>query len=424
MSRREPSILGISGLPGQCHERAAFHTVGRLGILILLTPWVDRLAQPGENGLLKNCVRYWIRLKTETDRGYGLPLWPTTVSRLAPPDVGIASSCPRSWAVVIVTISFVVTGSCSQKKGPDETHWLIYGRRVAARPRKPGPQERFSGENAWRITLILSRRFFGRICNEERFIADIDPRVKILTLILFVVAVSLLRHFLLITGVYLGVLLLALLSGIPLRFFITRVWLFIPLFSGIIILPAVFNVVVPGDPLITLMKFDGPWSLGPLQIPGTLSITRQGISLAAVFIMRVATSVSLVVLLLLTTRWSHLLKALKVLWIPQMFTFIIGMTYRYIHLLLRIIQDIHLAKKSRVIRKTSVGEGQKWVASQMGNVLTKSLLISDEVYSAMLSRGYAKEVKILDTFRMKKTDYLWTCLSILTVVLMLWLNRM
>ena len=188
--------------------------------------------------------------------------------------------------------------------------------------------------------------------------------------------------------------------------------------------PAVFNVVVPGDPLITLMKFDGPWSLGPLQIPGTLSITRQGISLAAVFIMRVATSVSLVVLLLLTTRWSHLLKALKVLWIPQMFTFIIGMTYRYIHLLLRIIQDIHLAKKSRVIRKTSVGEGQKWVASQMGNVLTKSLLISDEVYSAMLSRGYAKEVKILDTFRMKKTDYLWTCLSILTVVLMLWLNRM
>ena len=306
-------------------------------------------------------------------------------------------------------------------------HWLMTGGEKGSCPspkaggRKKGFLERTLGE----ITSFFRDGLFSEeYAMKNGLLQHIDPRVKILTLILFVVAVSLLRHFLLITGVYLGVLLLALLSGIPLRFFITRVWLFIPLFSGIIILPAVFNVVVPGDPLITLMKFDGPWSLGPLQIPGTLSITRQGISLAAVFIMRVATSVSLVVLLLLTTRWSHLLKALKVLWIPQMFTFIIGMTYRYIHLLLRIIQDIHLAKKSRVIRKTSVGEGQKWVASQMGNVLTKSLLISDEVYSAMLSRGYAKEVKILDTFRMKKTDYLWTCLSILTVVLMLWLNRM
>ncbi len=265
--------------------------------------------------------------------------------------------------------------------------------------------------------------FSEEYARKDGILQKIDPRIKILILILFVVTVSFLRHFLLIAGIYLGVLLVALLSRIPLGFFIARVWLFIPLFSGIIALPALFNVVVPGEPLLILMKFDRPWSLGPMKIPDTLSITRQGVTVASMFVMRVATSVSLVVLLLLTTRLSHLLKALKVLWIPQMFTFILGMTYRYIHLLLRLVQDIHLAKKSRVIRKTSVKEGQKWVASQMGSVLSKSLLISEEVYSAMLSRGYTKEVRILDTFRLKKADYLWMCFSIMTTAFILWLNR-
>lgn len=265
--------------------------------------------------------------------------------------------------------------------------------------------------------------FSEEYARKSGLLQAIDPRTKILTLALFIVAVSFLRQFHLIAGLYLLVLLLAVLSRIPLGYFLTRVWLFIPLFSGVIALPALFNVVVPGDPLVTLVAFDGPRRLGPYALPASLSITRQGVGVASVFVMRVATSVSLVVLLLLTTRWSHLLKALKVLWIPQMFTFVIGMTYRYIHLLLRLIQDIHLARKSRIIRRTGVQAGQKWVASQMGSVLRKSLVISENVYSAMLSRGYAKEVRIIDTFRLTGRDYLWTAFSVLVVACALWLNR-
>jgi len=59
----------------------------------------------------------------------------------------------------------------------------------------------------------------------------------------------------------------------------------------------------------------------------------------------------LVVLLTLTTRWAHILKALRVFKVPQFFTFILGMSYRYIHLLLRQIEDVHDAKQSRTIKK-------------------------------------------------------------------------
>jgi cobalt/nickel transport system permease protein len=144
---------------------------------------------------------------------------------------------------------------------------------------------------------------------------------------------------------------------------------------------------------------------------------------ALIFVMRVATSVSLVVLLLLTTKWSHLLKALRVLFVPQVFTFIISMTYRYIHLLLRLIEDVLLAKKSRVIRKNSVGEGQKWVSSQIGTMMKRSLRMSEDVYSAMVSRGFNDEMKVIDSFKMKRLDYLWSAFLILFVSLVMGLNK-
>ncbi len=260
--------------------------------------------------------------------------------------------------------------------------------------------------------------------NKDGVLQKIDPRVKIVSLMLLIIEISLLRHIFLIACLYLFILLLVNLSKIPFRTFIPRVWLFIPLFSGIIAIPSLFNIFVSGEPLLTLMKFEDKVFIGPFEIPEAISITKQGLSTATLFVMRVATSVSLVVLLLLTTRWQHLLKSLRTLHVPQMFTFIISMTYRYIHLLLRLIEEIHLAKKSRIIKKTTIGEGQRWVTSQMGVILKRSLKMSEDVYSAMVSRGFANDVKILDTFMIRRIDYLWSIFSIILISFMIGLNRM
>ena len=45
------------------------------------------------------------------------------------------------------------------------------------------------------------------------------------------------------------VLLLAYMSEVPLGSFLKRVWVFIPIFTLIIVIPTLFNVVRPGDPL-------------------------------------------------------------------------------------------------------------------------------------------------------------------------------
>ena len=272
-------------------------------------------------------------------------------------------------------------------------------------------------------SLVKNSVFLEEYASRKGLLQRIDPRVKVLTMAVLLISVSLLKYPLLIGGLYLFILILAMLSEIPLKFFLLRVWLFVPIFSGIIAIPALFNVFVPGEPVLILAKFQGKWSIGPIKIPEVIAITKQGSMAALIFVMRVATSVSLVVLLVLTTRWSYLLKALRVFCVPQIFTFIISMTYRYIHLLLRLIEDVLLAKKSRVIRKSSVGEGQRWVSSQMGTMMKRSLKMSEDVYSAMVSRGFTNEVRVVDSFKIGRVDYLWSIFFILFVSLVMGLNR-
>jgi len=255
------------------------------------------------------------------------------------------------------------------------------------------------------------------------FLQKLDPRVKVVTFLSLLVSVTWLTEPIVILGVYLTILLLTRFSDIPLRIFIPRVWLFIPLFSGIIVLPAIFNVFVPGDPLLAVATFSKAYSIGPIKLPQEIAVTRQGLLSATVFVLRVATSVSLVILLLLTTGWPRLMKALRILKVPQMFTFITSMTHRYIYLLLRLIQETHLAKKSRIIRKGDAKSGQLWIGSQMGITLRRSLKLSEDVYHAQVSRGFTTDVKILDQFSLTRRDMMWAMLCVVFMGVALGLNR-
>ena len=64
---------------------------------------------------------------------------------------------------------------------------------------------------------------------------------------------------------------------------------------------------------------------------------------------RVETAATLSVLLILCTPWSHVLKALRVLRVPVVFVVILGMTYRYILLLLQSAHDMFESRRSRMV---------------------------------------------------------------------------
>jgi cobalt/nickel transport system permease protein len=249
--------------------------------------------------------------------------------------------------------------------------------------------------------------FAENIARQPGLLQALDPRVKMISILALLIAVGLSRSLLVLLGLYGVTLVLAWRSAVPMGFFVKRVWLFMPFFTGLIALPAFF--VTPGPPLLAL--------------PLGLVITRTGALTALFLLLRVSTSVSLGVLLMLTTAWPTLLKALSVLRVPEGFILILGMTYRYIYLLLRTAEDMFLSRKSRVAGHMSSAEERRVLAASAGTLLNKSLHLSGEVYLAMQSRGYCGQAHTLDTVRMRALDWAWGMVIAGVAVGAIWLGR-
>lgn len=238
----------------------------------------------------------------------------------------------------------------------------------------------------------LERTLFAEeISARAGLLQSLDPRVKIIAVLALLLAVSLAHNLAVIGVIYLLALALALASSIPAGFFIKRVWLALPFFTGLIALPAFF--VIPGPPLV--------------QLPLGLTITATGFTSGLFLLLRVSTSVSLTLLLVLTTPWNTVLSALTVLRVPDAFILVMGMTYRYIYLMLHIANDMFLSRKSRVVGRLNDAENRKMLAAISGALLGKSLDMSSEVYLAMQSRGFRGAAVTLKPFKMGARDWGW-----------------
>jgi cobalt/nickel transport system permease protein len=262
------------------------------------------------------------------------------------------------------------------------------------------------------VSLLKETISNDELASKKGFLQGCDPRLKSLSIALLLVCVLSTKNILVLSFIYSMTLVLSSLSGIQLLFFLKRTLLFIPIFSLFIVVPAVFNVVTPGEPVISFNLFSH-----------ILSITRQGIDSAVIFFMRVLSSVSLAVLLVLTTRHHVLLKVLRIFKVPQIFVMTMGMTYRYIYLLLDIVQNTFIAIKSRVGFVTSTRTGRRVAAANMAGLWLKSYRLQTQVYNAMLARGYTGEPQVLDDFRARTIDFVVLALTIICFLGTIWLNR-
>ncbi len=283
----------------------------------------------------------------------------------------------------------------------------------------------FVGKTLAGLTEAIKQAIFAeRYARLPGLLQGLDPRGKIITFLSLLIATAITRHLRVMALIYLLTIVLALASRIPLLFFLKRVWLFIPLFTGIIALPAIFNIVTPGQPLITLLTFAAPLNWGPFHLPATITITQQGLHGAEIFILRVATSVSLSVLLVLTTEWARLLQALSALHFPKIAILIFGMTYRYIFLFIKVAEEMFLARRSRTVGRTNTREQQNWLSSRLGFLLNRSYKLSNDVYLAMLSRGWTGHARFLDDFRFQWRDAAWAAFTIIFIGAIIFFGEM
>ena len=279
----------------------------------------------------------------------------------------------------------------------------------------------FVGKTIDGIFGFLEEAFISEsFSRRSGLLQSLDPRAKLISILAVVFATSLIGDLRLLIFVYSLTLLFSYLSKIDVWFFIKRVWLFIPIFAGIIAIPMIFNIFFPGDPLVRLVHFGAGSHLGPFSLPESIFITRQGVNAATIFTIRVATCVSAVVLLFLTTPQQILFKSLRTVRVPKLYVLTLEMTYRYIFLLMDLVREMYVAKKARTIKAMGMLDEQKWVGGRIGYTLIRSLDMSEKVHMAMMSRGYNGDVRIMQEFKMRNRDYFAGTMALsMSVVLVL-----
>jgi cobalt ECF transporter T component CbiQ len=259
-------------------------------------------------------------------------------------------------------------------------------------------------------SLLRQAMFSDDMARRRGLLQRVDPRIKVVTILGLLVTAALVHHIPILFATYLGTLLLAARSGLSLPFFVKRVWLFIPLFTGIIVLPATLNVVTPGDVMVPL----GTW------FGHELGLTSQGLTSAGLLVARVATSISLAVLLTLTTPWSRLLAALRALFVPRMFVLVLGMAYRYLFHLLGSVTDMYTARRARTVGESvDHTTSRRFVAASAGALFGKAHALSEEVHMAMVSRGYTGDLRTTGALQLRLVDVCFglACLSAAAVTL-------
>ena len=274
---------------------------------------------------------------------------------------------------------------------------------------KPGFAEKTLGDITHNIEQAI---FTEENARRQAFLQTFDPRLKLILVAALLVATGLAHNLWTVLVLYALTLGLAFRSRIPFDFFVKRVWLGIPFFAGIVVLPSLF--LIPGPPVVSV------------AVPATsfvLTITQPALAGALLFVARVGTSVSLAVLLVLTTPWSDVLKALSVLHVPEAFVLILGMTYRYIFLFLHTLDNMLLSRKSRTVAATSGDEQRQYIVASMGVLMSKSFKLSNDVYQAMLSRGFSGHVRTFIDYKMQRRDWALGAFTFVWIVAALVLDR-
>jgi cobalt ECF transporter T component CbiQ len=223
---------------------------------------------------------------------------------------------------------------------------------------------------------------------------QLDARVKVAGLFALILATVLATRMWVIAGIFAVAVVLAAASRIPIGILASRAWLGALAFTGAIAVPALF--LTPGVPVY--------------RVPGlNWVVTAPGLTTASYLLLRVETAATLALTLVFTTPWMHELKALRVFRVPVVFVVILGMTSRYILLLLETAQEMFESRKSRGVGALDGTDRRRIAAASAGVLLSRTFQLSGDVYLAMQARGFRGEVYLLDEFNMRRLD--WAALA-------------
>lgn len=221
--------------------------------------------------------------------------------------------------------------------------------------------------------------------NQDKLVYSINPTLKLISVIVMILCVSISRSFMyiLILDIYVLINLFLMEKKFRKRIFF-RSFIF---------------------PLITLI------ALIPSMLYGNIYNS-------LLLFQKLIITILLMNLLSHTTKWSEISKSLKLLFIPDIFICIMDITIKYIVLLGEHSINLLYALKIRSIGITS--NKYNSLTGIMGNLFIKSYKMSEEMFHAMECRGFVGEYTTKVNLKLKKMDYVYLAINIFLVSLFIY----
>jgi cobalt/nickel transport system permease protein len=218
----------------------------------------------------------------------------------------------------------------------------------------------------------------------DSFVHRLDPRIKLIVTLAFIVtvvsfskyAVSAMAPFFLFPAV------LFLAGDIPVPFILKKVLIVSPFAVCV----GIFN------PLLDRSITSDIWGM---------QITGGWVSFAGLMI-KFALTVSAALLLISTTSFPEVCRAMQRLGLPALFTAQLLFLYRYIFVMMEETMRVVRARDTRSFG--SRGQGMSVLASIAGVLFIRTVERSERVYQAMLSRGFDGTLRSPRTYRLTVAD--------------------
>lgn len=237
-----------------------------------------------------------------------------------------------------------------------------------------------------------------RYASKPMMLQCLDPRVKVIVLFGFMLFSAFAASIVVLLALALIALVYAKLSGLDMKDYCRRVWAYIPLILFIFTLPGASSLFAKGTPLFTVLR---PGAFGSRT---GLYFTAPGIAMAFRLALRSGISLSFAFLLLLTTRWNRITGALARLRMPLLIVSILNMTYRYIFVMADMAGSMMEARFLRTVGKLDASENRRFMSRSVAQVFLKSHFLSEEIYDAMVCRGFTGKPVSMERFKIGGAD--------------------
>ena len=242
--------------------------------------------------------------------------------------------------------------------------------------------------------------------SKNNFIQRINPHVKFISLAFIAIVISIvsdLKSQMVITAF---IFTLYCISRLRIFLVYRRIFLLAFFFGFLVVLPASLNIITPGKIILNLISFNSSSHFWIYNIPENIGFTANGLQVVAMVFLRVFNSVSIALLIVFTTPFPAFIKSFKIIGVPDTFLMIISLAYKYIFILSRTIEETYFALKSRLSGNIKKSNLRHIIGGRMFFIFKRSVVIYENTYFAMVSRGYNGKIKLHSRQSFKISDFI------------------